>query len=265
MDYMTEIAATALPILCGESALHPESGRLTEEVESAIKSEMGWSRFLDIWRDGTEEARRELLADLLYRRPRIALSLVRAGLGGRYPALLAQLAGRIRSSKPETCAGRAAAGCDDELLASLLISPETVLMLAEFFEIPLPLRTAERALWSAAQDATDLDDAKLNYLLTRLARLKEQLEMVARTLEHSTDATMLANRARLRNAVDREVERTEASIRRLEQLLSMVRAGSKAAVKRACRAGFSARCRPRLQPPAGRRQAPATRRSRPFQ
>jgi hypothetical protein len=263
MDYMTEIAAAALQFLCGDSALQAEAGPLTEEVETALKSEMGWSRFLDIWRDGSDEARRDLLADLLYRRPRIALNLVRDGLDGHYPALLLQLATQIRNSKADR--GACSSKCDDELLASLLLSPETVLMLAELFEIPLPLSTAERALWSAAQDPRDLDDAKLTYLLTRLARLKEQLQVVGRTVELSTDAAMLANRSGFRNAVDREVEHTEASIRRLEQLLALVRGAGAAPVKRTCMAAFSAPCRPRLQSCVGRRQAPATRRSRPFQ
>src|ERR1035441_7841108 len=105
MDYMTEIAVAALPFLCGDSAVRPDVDQLTEEVESALKTEMGWSRFLDIWRDGNQEARRDLLADLLYRRPQIALKLVRSCLQGQYPRLLTQLAWRIRNSEGDSAAG----------------------------------------------------------------------------------------------------------------------------------------------------------------
>jgi len=87
--------------------------------------------------------------------------------------------------------------------------------------------------------------------------------MVGHTVEHSTDAAMLADRAGYRKAVDREVERTEASIHRLEQLLAGLRAAPKA--KRSRRATFAMPCRPRRESKLAGRQAPATRRSRPLQ
>jgi hypothetical protein len=243
MDYMTEIAAAVLPALSGEKALRPDSPRrtrgrkqaanapgyarisqeLTGEVEAALKAELGWSRFLDIWRDGTSEARCGLLVDLLYRRPDIALMLVRKLRGNQFPELLNQIARRIRTCGPDSAVGLYRSIPDDKLLATLMVSPERVLMLAEFFAIPVPISTAEHVLWAAAQNAGESDTARLHYLMTRLARLKQELELIGQTVEHSTDAAMLSQRAGYRNAVDREVERTEASIRRLEQLLAGMR------------------------------------------
>jgi hypothetical protein len=244
MDYMTEIAEAALGPLCCDAALRPDSDMLTEHVESALKIEMGWSRFLDIWRDGSPDARRDLLADLLYRRPDIALLLVRTVLDNRYPNLLIQLARRISNSGPDSAVGVYRNLPEDELMTTLLSSPERVLMLAEFFSIPVPLSTAEHVLWCAAQNAGESDTSRLTYLMSRLARLKEQLELVGHTVEHSTDKTPLSERAGYRSAVDREVERTEASIERLEQLLACLR-GNAPKPRRARRAGFMLPCRPR--------------------
>jgi hypothetical protein len=244
MDYMTEIAATALPSLCVDPAERPDGEKLTQEVESALKAEMGWSRFLDIWRDGSPDARRDLLVDLLYRRPEIALTLVRRLLDNHYPGLLNQLAQRIRRAGPDSAVGLYRNLPEDELLPALLVSPERVLMLAEFFSIPVPLSTAEHVLWGAAQNVGESDTGRLNYLMSRLARLKEQLELVGRAVEHSNDKALLSERAGYRNAVDREVERTEASIRKLEELLATLR-GTAPKPKRARRAGFLLPCRPR--------------------
>lgn len=242
MDYMTEIAEAALGSLSCDAALRPDSDMLTEHVESALKIEMGWSRFLDIWRDGSLDARRDLLVDLLYRRPDIALLLVRTVLDNRYPNLLMQLARRIGNSGPDSAVGLYRNLPEDELMPTLLASPERVLMLAEFFSIPVPLSTAEHVLWCAAQNAGESDTARLKYLMSRLARLREQLELVGHTVEHSGDK--LPDRAGYRSAVEREVERTEASIERLEQLLTCLR-GSAPKPKRARRAGFLPPCRPR--------------------
>src|SRR3974390_948984 len=175
MDYMTEIAAAVLPVLSGEKVSRPGGDRrtgrgqrqvaepgnlrggapvyqeLTGEVEAALKAEMGWSGFLDIWRDGSAEARCGLLVALLYRRPDIALRLVRKLLGNHFPDLLNQLATRIRSAKSDSLVGLYRSLPDDDLLAMLMVSPERVLMLAEFFSIPIPISTAEHVLWAAAQ------------------------------------------------------------------------------------------------------------------
>ncbi len=244
MDYMTEIAEAAIGTLNCDAVLRPDSEMLTEHVESALKIEMGWSRFLDIWRDGSPEARRDLLVDLLYRRPDIAVLLVRTVLENRYPTLLVQLAARICNSGPDSAVGLYRNLPEEELMPTLLASPERVLMLAEFFSIPVPLSTAEHALWCAAQNAGESDTARLNYLMSRLARLKEQLETVGHTVEHSTEKVHLVDRTRYRNVVDQEVERTAASIERLEQLLACMR-GNTPKPKRARRAGFSLPCRPR--------------------
>ena len=265
---MTEIAAAVLPALSGEKVLRsggdrrtgrgqrpaaePENPRgcvhvyqeLTGEVEAALKAEMGWSRFLDIWRDGSAEARCGLLVDLLYRRPDIALRLVRKLLGNHFPDLLNQLAAHIREAKPDSVVGLYRSLPDDDLLAMLMVSPERVLMLAEFFSIPIPISTAEHVLWAAAQNAGQSDTARLNYLMTRLARLKQELELIGHTVEHSKDAAMLSKRAGFRSAVDREVERTEASIRRLEQLLAGMR-GNVPKPVRAQRSRFVVGCRRR--------------------
>lgn len=222
MDYMTEIAGAALPILSADPPLGPELERVCEQVEAALKNELGWSRFLDVWRDGSPREKSEMLADLLYRKPQIGLLLVNKLLDRHFPAFLQRLVERIRQSEPSPALALYRHLADDELLPALLLSPERVLTLAELFELPVPLRTAEHALWSAAQNVNESDTTRLRYLISRLARLKEQLKNVASVVDRTPDAA-LTNRGAYRSAVDREVERTEASMRHLEQLLAGMR------------------------------------------
>lgn len=212
MDYMSEIASAAVPVLCGNPTIRPDIDSVTAEVESALKNEMGWSRFLDIWRDGSADARQELLVSLLYRRPRIALKLVSTLPGSRFPGLLRQIARRIRNAKGNSQISQYRNLSENELLSVLLVSPQRVLALAEFFAIPIPLSTAEHVLWAAAQKASDTDLYGLRALMTRLARLKQQLESVGSSLDREGSSS----------AVEAELRLTEASMRRLEQLLARV-------------------------------------------
>ena len=197
---------------------------LTEHVESALKIEMGWSRFLDIWRDGSREARRDLLVDLLYRRPDIAALLVRTVLNNRYPALLIQLSARIWNSGPDSAVGLYRDLPEAELMPTLLASPERVLMLAEFFSIPVPLSTAEHVLWCAAQNAGESDTAQVKLPDVPLGAFEGTIGNGG-TQSSSIPPTRFSYPIvrGYRNVVDREVERTEASIERLEQLLACLR------------------------------------------
>ncbi|MBS1874694.1 MAG: hypothetical protein JSU00_15875 [Acidobacteria bacterium] len=245
MDYMTEIAAAALPHLLSDPVVSPVVESTTEEIEAALKTEMGWSRFLDIWRDGATQARCDLLTDLLYRRPSIAVTLVRTLLGGEYPSLLIQLARRIRAAAPDAALDLYRNLPDEDLLHTLLLSPERVLMLSEILSVPVPFVTAEHVLWSAAQNANSTDSTKLQFLMSRLSHLKERLEVVGLSIERCADPAVRRGYTAYRNAVDREVEQTEASMRRLEQLLAGLRAApSKPA--RAKRSAFRVVCRPRI-------------------
>ncbi len=244
MDYMTEIAATAMPYLMGDPVVSPVVESTTEEIEAALKIEMGWSRFLDIWRDGTAQARCELLTDLLYRRPTIAATLVRTLPGGQYPSLLERLAKEIRNSAPHAGLDLYRDLPEEDLLQMLLLSPERVLMLSEILAVPVPLGTAEHVLWSAAHNATQSDSLKLPYLMSRLSRLRERLELVARTIERCKDPAVRRGYTNYRTTVDSEVAQTEESMRRLEQLLASLRTNT-GKPKRTKRSAFQVKCRQR--------------------
>ena len=250
MDYMTEIAAAAMPYLTGDPVVSPVVESTTEEIEAALKIEMGWSRFLDIWRDGTAQARCELLTDLLYRRPTIAATLVRTLPDGHYPYLLEQLAKEIRNSAPHASLEPYKDLTEEDLLQDLLLSPERVLMLSEILSVPVPLGTAEHVLWSAARNATSSDSPKLPYLMSRLARLRERLELVARTIERCKDPAVRRGYPNYRSTVESEVAQTEESMRRLEKLLASLRA-SPGKPKRTRRSAFQVKCRQRSSAAAG--------------
>ncbi len=246
VDYMTEIATAALPLLSGAGRTTrsrgrgrecmPEAQRLTDEVESALKSELGWSRFLDIWRDGAPAERRELLVDLLYCRPQIAVELVRTLLRNRYPDFLKQLAQRIRGHEASSNVMVYRQLPEPELLPALLGSPERVLSLAEFFSMPIPLSTAEHVLWSAAQKASSADRDRLTRLMARLMQLKQQLDNLSVVVAGSLDGN-----TGHRSAVQREMERTEDSMRRLEKLLTELRDSAPPELPH--RRDFHTRCR----------------------
>ena len=223
MDYMAEIATAALPYLVSDPVVNPVVESTAEEIEAALKTEMGWSRFLDIWRDGTSQGRCELLTDLLYRRPSIAVTLVRTLLGGRYPVLLEQLAGQIRRATPDAALDHYRTLAYEDLLHTLLLSPDKVLMLSEILSVPVPFTTAEHVLWSAAHNANATDSSKLQFLMSRLSHLKERLEVVSHSIERCPDPAVRRGYSNYRKAVDREVEQTEQSMRRLEQLLAGLR------------------------------------------
>ncbi|MFN2400628.1 MAG: patatin-like phospholipase family protein [Gemmatimonadaceae bacterium] len=236
MDYITELAIDVLPWF----GLRPDDSRdenRRKKIAFAAALEEVIEGFPDghrIWTQGSDQARLELLVDVLYAHPPRAQEAAR--IVGCYPSFIRNLADLVRAdqagdhslrTKVKRAVSRSESSASSDIEHSLLAEPRLVVQLAKQFQCAMPFAMVlhlelEEIAESRRQRRAPDEEATVT-------QLREELEMTARLLERQrlfgdADEKAEGNQSSSPQFASRtkELEERRRSIeQRLEQILNV--------------------------------------------